>query len=117
MRASRTLGIIALAAILALLASGQNSNSGTIAISAKRFAFVPDQITVKKGSPVTLLLQSQDVTHGLAIKELGIKTDIPKGKETKVTFTPKDAGTFEGKCSHFCGSGHGSMKFTVIVTE
>ena len=110
-------GFTLLLTSLGLLANGENNNPGTIEVSAKRFAFVPDQITVKKGQPVTLVLRSQDVTHGLAIKELGIKTEIPKGKETKVSFNPPQAGTFEGKCSHFCGSGHGSMKFTVIVTE
>jgi cytochrome c oxidase subunit 2 len=93
------------------------ASSQKIEIVAKRFAFLPGQITVKKGQPVTLVLRTQDVTHGLAIKELGIKAEIPKGHDTEVTFTPDEAGTFEGKCSHFCGSGHGSMKFTVVVTE
>jgi cytochrome c oxidase subunit 2 len=88
-----------------------------IEIAAKRFAFVPNQITVKKGQPVTLELKSLDVTHGLEVKQLGIKVEIPKGRETTVSFVPNTVGTFEGKCSHFCGTGHGSMKFTVIVTE
>lgn len=103
--------------ILALMATGTGQSPNSIQIAAKRYQFVPDHIEVKKGQPVTLTLHSLDVTHGLAIKELGIKTEIPKGRDTSVSFTPTAAGTFEGKCSHFCGSGHGSMKFTVVVTE
>lgn len=108
------LGVLIAAAVL--LASGSET-TGTIQVVAKRYSFSPDQVTVKKGQPVTLSLRTLDVTHGLVIKELGIKTEIPKGRETTVTFTPNSTGTFEGKCSHFCGSGHGSMKFAVIVTE
>lgn len=104
-------------ALVVLLAAGADAPSGSIEIIAKRFAFVPDHITVKKGQPVTLSLRSEDVKHGLAIKELGVKTEIPKGQPTVITFTPQQAGTFHGKCSHFCGSGHGDMKFTVVVTE
>ena len=106
-----------LATILILTAGADQVAPTKIQVIAKRFAFVPDQITVKRGHPVTLELASQDVTHGLAIKELGIKSEIPKGRKTEVTFTPTATGTFEGKCSHFCGSGHGSMKFTVVVTD
>lgn len=117
MRASSIrLGFVALLLAAAWSANGSNT-PGTIEVLAKRFSFTPDHITVKKGQPVTLVLRSNDVTHGLTIKEFGIKTDIPKGRETKVTFTPEQAGTFQGKCSHFCGSGHGSMNFTVTVTE
>lgn len=108
---------IALATIVVFAAGLQEPPSNAIQVTVKRFSFTPDQITVKKGQPVTLSLHSQDVTHGLIIKELGVKTDIPKGKDTQVTFTPQEVGTFEGKCAHFCGSGHGSMRFTVVVTE
>ncbi len=104
-------------ATMVLLASETDQVPNAIQVIAKRYSFAPDQITVKKGQPVTLSLRSMDVTHGLAIKELGIKTEIPKGRDTSVSFTPQSVGTFEGKCSHFCGAGHGSMNFTVVVTE
>ena len=34
-----------------------------------------------------------------------------------VTITPSSVGNFKGECGHFCGIGHGKMKFTVHVTE
>ncbi len=103
--------------MLTAMSSSANQPPTTIEIVAKRFSFVPDEITVQRGQTVTLALRTIDVAHGLIVKDLGLKAEIPKGKETIVTFTPEKTGTFIGKCSHFCGSGHGSMKFTVTVTE
>jgi cytochrome c oxidase subunit II len=113
----RKIAMLVLLLAMASMEVGTAQSGPNIKITAKRFGFTPDQITVKKGQPVTLQLRSLDVTHGLAIEELGIKVDIPKGRETQVSFTPEMAGTFEGKCSHFCGKGHGSMKFAVVVVE
>jgi cytochrome c oxidase subunit 2 len=89
----------------------------TIEIHAKRFAFSPAEITLKKGETVKLLLTSDDVTHSLVIPDLNVKEIMKKGHTTEVTITPTKAGDFNGKCGHFCGSGHGSMIFTVHVTD
>ena len=88
-----------------------------IEVTAKRFEFIPSEITLKKGEPVVLVLHSEDVTHGLKIAELNLQIDIPKNKTSELSFTPEKAGTFVGHCSHFCGSGHGSMILTLHVTE
>jgi len=98
-----------------LLAADQGAH--TITITAQRFYFSPNEITVKKGEEVTLIIQSKDVSHGLVIEGLGVKTQVKKGQSAEVRFTPQTAGTFGGKCAHFCGKGHGSMTFTVHVTE
>jgi cytochrome c oxidase subunit II len=88
-----------------------------IDIVAKRFTYVPDEITLKKGEPVILRVRASDVTHGLSIEQFNVKGDASKNKNTSYSFTPDRTGDFEGKCSHFCGSGHGSMKMTIHVTE
>jgi cytochrome c oxidase subunit 2 len=88
-----------------------------IEIVAKRFEFTPGDITAKKGVPVTIALSSQDVDHGLKFKELNVSLIAKKGETKEVTFTPDKAGTFVGQCASFCGSGHGSMKMTLNVTE
>jgi len=88
-----------------------------IEIVAKRFSYTPSEITVKKGEPVVLVFRSEDVTHGIDFKELNLKTEIGKGAASELSFTPKVAGDFVGHCSHFCGSGHGSMTLTMHVTE
>jgi cytochrome c oxidase subunit 2 len=92
-------------------------NPQTITIRASRFTFDPNEITVKKGAPVKVIIHSEDVSHGLVIEDLGIRTEVKKGQSATITFTPEAAGTFEGKCAHFCGSGHGSMKLTVHVVD
>ena len=89
----------------------------TISITAQRFSFSPNEITLKKGEEVTLVIQSTDVSHGLLIEDLGVRTIVKKRQSSEVKFTPDSVGTFEGKCAHFCGKGHGSMKLTVHVTE
>jgi cytochrome c oxidase subunit 2 len=88
-----------------------------IEIVAKRFSFTPGEITLKKGVPVVLALTSADVAHGLKFKELNVVVNAKKGQTNEVTFTPDKTGTFVGQCSVFCGSGHGSMKLTLHVTE
>ena len=103
---------------IAMTPSAAGDHSGaTISITAQRFSFSPNEITVKKGEETTLVIESKDVSHGLLIEALGVRTEIKKGHSAEVTFTPNEAGTFEGKCAHFCGKGHGSMKLTVHVVE
>src|SRR5438045_1999356 len=89
--------------------SGESKPVQHIDISASRFSFEPHEITVKKGEPVILSVHSNDVTHGLVIEELGIRTEVKKGESEDLKITPETAGTFEGTCAHFCGKGHGSM--------
>jgi len=88
-----------------------------ISIVAQRFSFTPNEITVKKGEEVTLQIESKDVDHGLLIEDLGVRTEIKKDKASEVKFTPETVGTYEGRCAHFCGKDHASMKLTVHVVE
>lgn len=88
-----------------------------IDVTAKRFAFEPSSITVKKGQPVELILKSADVPHGLKFRELGVEVKAGKGKTGEVEFTPQKPGDFVGHCDVFCGRGHGSMSLTLHVVE
>lgn len=84
-------------------------------IIAQRYSFQPASLTLKVGEPVVLVLQSQDVAHGLRFAELGLDLKVPKGRTAQVTFTPTRVGDFVGHCSVFCGAGHGSMTLTLHV--
>jgi len=86
-----------------------------VEITAKRFAFSPDKITLKKGQTVKLRLHSEDVTHGFFLRPLKIDEEIPAGQTTEVTITPQTAGTFTTICDHFCGANHGNMNMTIVV--
>ena len=96
-------------------AADRDESPRTITLTAKRFEFVPSTITLKKGETVRFLVTSEDVTHGLFLRPLKIDTDLTPGKTEELTVTPQSAGTFTAICHHFCGSGHGGMKLTVIV--
>lgn len=86
-----------------------------IVITARRFEFVPSTITLKKGEAVKLLVTSEDVTHGFFLRQLKIDTELIPRETQQITVTPQSAGRFTAFCHHFCGSGHGSMKLTVVV--
>lgn len=92
-------------------------NSQTIEITAKRFAYDPAEVTVKKGVPVVLVIKSVDVAHGLRFRELNLDAKVNKGGTAELRFTPEKTGDFVGHCSVFCGSGHGSMTLTLHVVD
>jgi cytochrome c oxidase subunit II len=88
-----------------------------IELKAKRFAFSPGEITLKKGEPALLRLSTEDVTHGIYLKQLKIDADIQPGKVSEVSVTPQQTGKFVAICDHFCGAGHGNMHLIVNVVE
>lgn len=92
-------------------------NPKHVEITAHRFGFDPGVITLKKGEPIVLVIRSEDVAHGLRIRELGIEVKVPRGGSSEVRFTPEKAGDFVGHCFVFCGSGHGRMALTVHVVS
>lgn len=114
------LGIITAAVVALLPLRAQNADQGSprhIEITAKRFEFVPSEITVKKGQPVVLVIKSADVAHGLRFRELNLNVAVSKGGTGQLSFTPDKTGDFVGHCSVFCGSGHGSMTLTMHVVN
>ena len=88
-----------------------------IKITAKKFEYSPDKITLKKGVPVTLELKSLDTLHGFNCPGLNLRSDISPEKVSTIRFTPEKTGTFEFHCDVFCGIGHEQMTGTITVTE
>ena len=84
-------------------------------VTAKQFEFVPSTIKVKQGQKVILHIKSLDVTHGFALPDYKINAYLEPGKEVTVEFVADKKGTFTFFCSVPCGSGHRSMKGTLVV--
>lgn len=84
-------------------------------ITAKRFEFVPSMITVKKGDKVKLTITSTDTTHGFSLPDFNINKALEPNQPVDVEFVADKVGTFTFKCNVPCGSGHSSMKGTLIV--
>ena len=109
------------ATIIAALALHVRANAlpaeREIHITAKKFDFTPDTITLKKGEPVVLVISSQDRKHGFNLRAFGIRADINPGETARIRFAPNKTGKFAFSCDVFCGEGHEDMTGTIVVTE
>jgi cytochrome c oxidase subunit 2 len=112
------LSVIA-AAASAVIAGDQvwAEDASVVKISAKRFAYSPSEITLKKGVPVTLQLTTEDRSHGFSVPDWNIRKEIEPGKVIEVQVTPAKAGEVSFFCDIYCGSGHEDMGGTFKVIE
>jgi cytochrome c oxidase subunit II len=103
--------------ILPLAAQDAPGEYHEIKMTAKKYEFNPNVITVKKGEKVRLIVTAIDRDHGLEIEGYGINQRLKKGQPAMIDFTADKAGEFVFKCSVPCGLGHGRMKGKLIVQE
>jgi len=61
-----------------------------IRVTAKKFEYTPNEITVKKGVPVVLEITSLDRHHGFQLREFGVRADINPGEVTCVRIVPDE---------------------------
>ena len=101
----------------ALRISKKDSEPQIIEIHAKKFAYIPDEITLQKGKAYELHLTSDDVPHSFRIKALDLNVKLKYGEFNNVLFTPETAGNFKVDCGIYCGSGHTKMFMTVHVVD
>jgi cytochrome c oxidase subunit II len=113
------IAVMIVASVLGITCSGASGDQGAqvIKISAKRFEYSPQEITLKKGTPVILQLTTEDRSHGFNIPSMNLRADIMPGKVTELKVTPQKAGEFDFFCDIFCGSGHEGMNGKIKVTE
>ena len=105
--------ILAFGAALAIGGAGQAQapvSAGEIQVTAEKYDFKPDAITVKKGDRVKLVITALDRDHGFRIDAFHINLRLPKGQAVTIEFTADQVGTFPFECSQFCGLGHKKMK-------
>lgn len=111
------------ATLLALGAAGvgatgdsRSAPARVFEMTASRFKFEPATLQVTEGDRVRLTLRSVDTEHGFEIKKHDVKVAVPKtGEPVTVEFVAGKAGTYDFKCSEYCGSGHGRMKGKLVV--
>ena len=96
----------------ARLAGGE---ARVIPIHAKRFEFEPKEVHMARGESVVFEVSSEDVTHGFFSRPLHFDEDIAPGKTVRVPVTAPASGSYTVICDHYCGSGHGGMKMTIVV--
>ena len=96
--------------------AAQSPAPRTIAITARRFEFVPSRIEVTQGEPVRLVVTSADGVHGVAIRKFKVNKPVLRGQTVTIDFVATEAGEFPIICSEECGEGHAQMKGTLVVT-
>nr|YP_010956617.1 cytochrome c oxidase subunit II [Gastropsetta frontalis]WMY89710.1 cytochrome c oxidase subunit II [Gastropsetta frontalis] len=67
------------------------------------------------GSPIRIIITSEDVLHSWTIPALGIKVDAVPGRLNQTTFIAAIPGVFFGQCSEICGAHHSFMPIVVEV--
>lgn len=108
--------LAAMTLALGALAGAQEPEPRTIDVIARRFAFEPSQIAATVGERIRLSITSGDGVHGIEIKRLRIKQEIPRGaKPVTVDFTATEAGRFPILCSEYCGKDHEAMTGMLVV--
>ena len=96
--------------------SAQTAEPRVVPIVARRFAFEPSQIEATVGERLQLVITSADGVHGVEIKKLKIKKEVPRGGEAvTIDFTATTEGNFPILCSEYCGNGHNDMTGMLIV--
>jgi len=103
--------------VLAQQTPAQPADGHEIQMTAKKYEFTPNDITVKKGEHVKLVITALDRDHGFKLEAFGINQKLKKGEPTTIEFIADKAGTFPFQCSEFCGFGHGKMKGKLVVEE
>jgi cytochrome c oxidase subunit 2 len=74
-----------------------------------------NDIRVPVGAPVLVQLAAVDVIHSMNLPNFRVKRDAVPGDITKLTFTPREAGTFEITCAQHCGPNHYKMRGVLTV--
>jgi len=84
----------------------QHNDSGIVAAN---------EIYIPSGKKLRVKLQSADVIHCFWVPELARKMDVIPGRDNFIWLEANSPGTYQGRCSEYCGTQHAWMNFKVYV--
>jgi cytochrome c oxidase subunit 2 len=87
-----------------------------IKMTARRFAYEPNEIPLKVGEPVVVEINSVDFIHGMNLPDLGKRLDLVPGRITRLELQPSAPGVIDFLCDNFCGEGHEGMNGRFVVS-
>ena len=87
-----------------------------IKMTARRFAYEPNEIPLKVGEPVVVEINSIDFIHGMNLPDLGKRLDLVPGRLTRLELQPSAPGVIDFLCDNFCGEGHEGMNGRFVVS-
>lgn len=103
------------AGVALALARAAQPDEKVIQVVARKFIFLPNEITLKRGEPVVLEFSAPEVVMGFSVPELKLRTDIVPGQLARLRLVPERVGSFDFLCDIFCGDGHEGMNGRLIV--
>jgi cytochrome c oxidase subunit 2 len=112
----KALAIVGALAAAAIARVGAAAPAQRVGLVARRFEFIPAEITVARGTRLTLVVASADFVHGFAMPDFGVRRDAVPGQVLEVTITPEKPGRYHYLCDNFCGEGHDRMGGILVVT-
>jgi cytochrome c oxidase subunit 2 len=74
-----------------------------------------NELHLPVGTPVEVILKSNDVIHSLWIPNLAGKQDLIPGRVTDLQLLPRKTGYYRAQCAEFCGLQHAHMALDVTV--
>ena len=111
----RAAGAIGLLAVGGRFAVQAQPKPRIIPITARKFTYDPQEITLKVNEPVVFRLTTLDVVMGFSVPDFSVRGTIIPGQTTEVALTPARTGEFTFLCDVFCGTGHEDMDGTLRV--
>ena len=86
-----------------------------IVIHARQYAYAPGVVRVGQGERVTMVLEAEDMTHGLYVDGYSVDLVAVPGRPARASFVADREGKFRLRCSKVCGSLHPFMLGELIV--
>lgn len=75
------------------------------------------ELRVPVGTPIKLIMSSDDVIHSFYVPEFRIKRDVVPGMYSTVWFEAINEGEYTIFCTEFCGTSHAAMLGTARVVS
>ena len=108
-------GFAATLVAVAARAASQAGAARVIPVVARKFVFIPNEITVRQGESVVLEFTAPEVAMGFFAPELGLRALLVPGEVARVPFTVDKPGRYDFLCDVFCGDGHEGMNGHLVV--
>jgi cytochrome c oxidase subunit 2 len=77
----------------------------------------PPQLVLPVGEHIRFYETSPDVIHAFWVVPFLFKRDVVPGRVNSFELVVTKAGTFQGRCTEFCGTYHDRMLFTVRAVD
>ena len=93
--------IVMAASLLLAQPAKAEASARTIELKVTAKGFDPDQVHVKKGEPIRLLITrttDQTCAKQLVVKDAGVRKDLPLNQPVTIDLTPQKAGEIRYAC-------------------